>query len=283
MNAVVSGRRTAILASRAAFPSPGPRTARSSNVRQGPHCPRRDGGRPWPRRGRCRSGTGAGAPSRHRIPAVRRFRAHRAAARCAGRSSNPRRALVHTDIAVRMEDKPSQALRYGRWKSSMWLAIDAVKKGDADMVVSGGNTGALMAMSKFNLKTLPGIERPAIAALWPTVRGEFDRARRRCLDWSGCRPSCRSCRDGRRDRAHSVRPRPADCGTSQYRGRGGQGSRTGPGSQPLPPRRQSARSRLSGLCRRRRYRPRQGRRRGHRGFCRQHRAQGGRGHRAANR
>src|ERR1700676_188684 len=80
--------------------------------------------------------------------------------------------LVHTDIAVRMEDKPSQALRYGRWKSWMWLAIDAVKKGDADMAVSGGNTGALMAMSKFNLKTLPGIERPAIAALWPTLRGE---------------------------------------------------------------------------------------------------------------
>jgi glycerol-3-phosphate acyltransferase PlsX len=80
--------------------------------------------------------------------------------------------LVHTEIAVRMEDKPSQALRYGRWKSSMWLAIDAVKKGDADMVVSGGNTGALMAMSRFHLKMLPGIDRPAIAALWPTVRGE---------------------------------------------------------------------------------------------------------------
>ncbi len=79
---------------------------------------------------------------------------------------------VHTDIAVRMEDKPSQALRSGRWKSSMWLAIDAVKKGDADMAVSAGNTGALMAMSKFDLKTLPGIERPAIAALWPTLRGE---------------------------------------------------------------------------------------------------------------
>jgi glycerol-3-phosphate acyltransferase PlsX len=80
--------------------------------------------------------------------------------------------LVHTDIAVRMDDKPSQALRYGRWKSSMWLAIDAVKKGDADVAVSGGNTGALMAMSKFNLKMLPGIDRPAIAALWPTLRGE---------------------------------------------------------------------------------------------------------------
>ena len=80
--------------------------------------------------------------------------------------------IVHTDIAVRMEDKPSQALRYGRWKSSMWLALDAVKKDDADLAVSAGNTGALMAMSKFNLRMLPGIERPAIAALWPTLRGE---------------------------------------------------------------------------------------------------------------
>jgi phosphate acyltransferase len=80
--------------------------------------------------------------------------------------------LIHTDVAVRMDDKPSQALRYGRWKSSMWLAIDAVKKGEADAAVSGGNTGALMAMSRFNLKMLPGIDRPAIAALWPTLRGE---------------------------------------------------------------------------------------------------------------
>ncbi len=80
--------------------------------------------------------------------------------------------LVHTDVAVKMEDKPSQALRHGRWKSSMWLAIDAVKKGEADVAVSAGNTGALMAMAKFNLKTMPGIDRPAIAALWPTLKGE---------------------------------------------------------------------------------------------------------------
>jgi glycerol-3-phosphate acyltransferase PlsX len=71
-----------------------------------------------------------------------------------------------------MDDKPSQALRYGRWKSSMWLAIDAVKKGEADATVSAGNTGALMAMARFNLKMIEGIERPAIAALWPTVKGE---------------------------------------------------------------------------------------------------------------
>jgi phosphate acyltransferase len=80
--------------------------------------------------------------------------------------------VVHTDVAIRMDDKPSQALRYGRWKSSMWLAIDAVKKGEADAAVSAGNTGALMAMARFNLKMIEGIERPAIAALWPTVRGE---------------------------------------------------------------------------------------------------------------
>jgi glycerol-3-phosphate acyltransferase PlsX len=80
--------------------------------------------------------------------------------------------VVHAEVAVRMEDKPSQALRHGRRKSSMWLAIDAVKKKEADMAVSAGNTGALMAMSKFDLKMLAGIERPAIAALWPTLRGE---------------------------------------------------------------------------------------------------------------
>jgi glycerol-3-phosphate acyltransferase PlsX len=80
--------------------------------------------------------------------------------------------LVHTDVAVRMNAKPSQALRQGRWKSSMWLAIDAVKRAEADAAVSAGNTGALMAMAKFHLKTMAGVERPAIACLWPTLKGE---------------------------------------------------------------------------------------------------------------
>jgi phosphate acyltransferase len=80
--------------------------------------------------------------------------------------------LIHTDVAVAMDAKPSQALRRGRWKSSMWLALEAVKKGEADAVVSAGNTGALMAMSKFSLKTMADVERPAIAAVWPTLRGE---------------------------------------------------------------------------------------------------------------
>src|SRR6266581_2479641 len=80
--------------------------------------------------------------------------------------------IIHTDVAVSMEDKPSQALRRGRKTSSMWLAIDAVKKGEADVAISAGNTGALMAMARFHLHTLDGIDRPAIAAVWPTVRGD---------------------------------------------------------------------------------------------------------------
>ena len=80
--------------------------------------------------------------------------------------------IIHADISVAMDEKPSQALRRGRYKSGMWLAIDAVHKGQADALVSAGNTGALMAMSRFILRTMPGIERPAIAAIWPTARGE---------------------------------------------------------------------------------------------------------------
>ena len=78
----------------------------------------------------------------------------------------------HCEIAVRMDDKPSQALRQGRRRSSMWRTIEAVKKGEADFAVSAGNTGALMAMAKFCLRTAAEIDRPAIAALWPTIRGE---------------------------------------------------------------------------------------------------------------
>ncbi|MGN7732406.1 phosphate acyltransferase PlsX [Ensifer sp. R-19] len=76
------------------------------------------------------------------------------------------------EIAVAMDEKPSQALRRGRGKSSMWKAIDAINAGEADVVVSAGNTGALMAMSVFCLRTMQGIQRPAIAAIWPTLKGE---------------------------------------------------------------------------------------------------------------
>ena len=79
--------------------------------------------------------------------------------------------IRHTDEVVTMDAKPGQVLRTGR-KSSMWLAVDAVAKGDAAGVVSAGNTGALMAVSKFVLRPLPGIDRPAIAGMFPTERGE---------------------------------------------------------------------------------------------------------------
>jgi len=79
--------------------------------------------------------------------------------------------VTHTDVTVSMHDKPSQALRRGRKTSSMWLAIDAVKRGEAHVTVSAGNTGALMAMARFHLHTMPGIDRPAIAGIWPTARG----------------------------------------------------------------------------------------------------------------
>ena len=79
--------------------------------------------------------------------------------------------LRHTTVAVKMEDKPSQALRAGRRTSSMWMALEAVKVGEADVAVSAGNTGALMAMSKVCLRTMLNVDRPAIAAMWPTIRG----------------------------------------------------------------------------------------------------------------
>lgn len=79
--------------------------------------------------------------------------------------------VVHTEEFVSGDDKPSIAIRQGR-KSSMQLAINAVKEGEAQCVVSAGNTGALMAMSKLTLRMLPGIDRPAICALCPTQKGQ---------------------------------------------------------------------------------------------------------------
>lgn len=79
--------------------------------------------------------------------------------------------LYHTSEVVADDAKPSMALRTGR-QSSMRLAIDAVADGRADGAVSAGNTGALMAIAKFVLKMLPGIDRPAIASFFPTRRGE---------------------------------------------------------------------------------------------------------------
>lgn len=82
-----------------------------------------------------------------------------------------RAKVVHTAQTIAMHEKPSQALRRGKG-SSMWLALEAVQKGEAHAAVSAGNTGALMAMAKLILRPMKGIERPAIAALWPTITAE---------------------------------------------------------------------------------------------------------------
>lgn len=78
--------------------------------------------------------------------------------------------IHHTMDVVRMDAKPSQILRSGR-ETSMWKSIMAVRNGYAKAVVSAGNTGALMAMSKICLGTLPGIDRPAIAGVLPSATG----------------------------------------------------------------------------------------------------------------
>ena len=80
--------------------------------------------------------------------------------------------IVHAPDQVGANDKPSQAIRRAK-TTSMGIAIDLVKRGEAAAAVSSGNTGALMAMSKLALRTMPGIDRPALAALLPTL-GEND-------------------------------------------------------------------------------------------------------------
>jgi glycerol-3-phosphate acyltransferase PlsX len=86
------------------------------------------------------------------------------------RSGNSRLRVVNASEVVEMDESPALALR-GKKDSSMRVAINLVKNGEADACVSAGNTGALMAISRFVLKMLPGIERPAICAPLPTTKG----------------------------------------------------------------------------------------------------------------
>lgn len=82
----------------------------------------------------------------------------------------PRARIHHADGQVAMDESPAQALRTGK-DSSMRIALDLVAEGEADACVSAGNTGALMAIARFVLKTLPGIDRPAIVSAVPSRRG----------------------------------------------------------------------------------------------------------------
>ena len=85
----------------------------------------------------------------------------------------PASTVRHSETVIAMDEKPSQALRKGKGTSSMWMAIQAVRDGEADVAISGGNTGALMAMATFCLRPMKGISRPGIAAIWPTLRSDI--------------------------------------------------------------------------------------------------------------
>jgi glycerol-3-phosphate acyltransferase PlsX len=83
------------------------------------------------------------------------------------RSLAGRVAFCDAPEVVRMEDKPSHVMRHGKG-TSMWSALESVREGEATVAVSCGNTGALMALSMIRLRKLPGVNRPAIAILWPS-------------------------------------------------------------------------------------------------------------------
>jgi len=93
----------------------------------------------------------------------------RAALREHGGAEGPRLEVHHASQVVAMDEPPAQALR-GKKDSSMRVAINLVKEGVAQACVSAGNTGALMATARFVLKTVPGIDRPAIVTTWPTMK-----------------------------------------------------------------------------------------------------------------
>ena len=78
--------------------------------------------------------------------------------------------IIHTDEVVRGTDSPLEAAKRGK-KTSMWLAIESVKNKKSDVVISAGNTGALLVISKLNLKMIENIDKPALSALWPNKTG----------------------------------------------------------------------------------------------------------------
>ena len=78
--------------------------------------------------------------------------------------------VVDTDNVVKSTDSPLEAAKRGK-DTSMWLAIDSVKKKESDIVISAGNTGALLVIAKLNLKMINNIDKPALSALWPNKKG----------------------------------------------------------------------------------------------------------------
>jgi glycerol-3-phosphate acyltransferase PlsX len=78
--------------------------------------------------------------------------------------------IIHTDETVKGTDSPLEAAKRGK-NTSMWLAIQSVKEKKSDVVISAGNTGALLVISKLNLKMIENIDKPALSALWPNKKG----------------------------------------------------------------------------------------------------------------
>ena len=78
--------------------------------------------------------------------------------------------IIHTDSIVKGTDSPLEGAKRGK-KTSMWLAVESVKNKRSDIVISAGNTGALLVISKLNLKMIENIDKPALAALWPNKKG----------------------------------------------------------------------------------------------------------------
>ena len=78
--------------------------------------------------------------------------------------------IIHTDKKVESTDTPLEAAKRGK-KTSMWLSIESVKKKESDIVISAGNTGALLVISKLNLNMIENIDKPALSALWPNKKG----------------------------------------------------------------------------------------------------------------
>ena len=78
--------------------------------------------------------------------------------------------IIHTENSVLSTDSPLEAAKRGK-DTSMWLAIDSVKKKETDIIISAGNTGALLVIAKLNLKMIENIDKPALSALWPNKTG----------------------------------------------------------------------------------------------------------------
>ena len=78
--------------------------------------------------------------------------------------------IIHTEEIVKSTDSPLEAAKRGK-RTSMWLSIESVKKKEADIVISAGNTGALLVIAKLNLKMIENIDKPALSALWPNKKG----------------------------------------------------------------------------------------------------------------